>query len=720
MAALFESIPKEVAEQISNREKLHAASARTKDILVYQNSNGPWVRLRSSVNIVGDDAAKAYADKGGPSPPSGDASLARSMVLASGTLNYNENPNRGSESPRGGISFGGKTSAVTGAYHNSPSTGFRPMPGITGVNIQAIGEYGVLRKAELQFKVYSKEDLDDIELLFFRLGMTVLLEWGHTVYTSDGSNVSFADKSMFISNSLWVGYNNDSSVVSELKNKKEASSRNYEAMYAKINNFSWSLLADGSYDCSLSLTSKGVVVEGLLLGKPGDAGASKDEPEEAKVEETLEKNRSIFHYVFKPLEKKKALEKISLKEEALTPADVPMTISKKFNDQDIGIRASMSIGPGESAVGRFFRNSNVNPVYISLRTVLKIINEVGFPINENGNRSVEFDLEAENKYRTFPGHFTLQPDLVMLPKKPSGTPGDFFFNREEGLFAEVVNFANSNGGADNILNIFLSSHKVMAIAEQITGGPMEAGVGIMDLVKSILATMKDSLGDINEFYIHYDEEEAKYSIVDDFGPKKPDIAEITISGLGSTILDISTECKVSGEMASAISIAGNGTQGNYADPLSHLIRFNRGATDRHHPSGAIGDKKPKTNDEIKNDYETVLKQYDKAWKDFNEASAIDPQKWLEMKEQGKGYTVFSCNQHETSSKIAPPMSVPVFLNLTMKGISGFAIGYAFKIKKGLLPEAYKNFAYIVRSVEHSIDESGWVTTIQASMYSLTA
>ena len=56
----------------------------------------------------------------------------------------------------------------------------------------------------------------------------------------------------------------------------------------------------------------------------------------------------------------------------------------------------------------------------------------------------------------------------------------------------------------------------------------------------------------------------------------------------------------------------------------------------------------------------------------------------------------------------------------MKGISGFAIGYAFKIKKGLLPEAYKNFAYIVRSVEHSIDESGWVTTIQASMYSLTA
>lgn len=712
MAALFESIPKEVAEQISNREKLHAASARTKDILVYQNSNGPWIRLRSSVNIVGESEAKEYAKKGGPDPPSGTSTLAESMILTGGTVS--------TENGRGGISFGGKTSEVTGAYHNSPTTGFRPMPGITSATIRALNNYGVLREADIQFKVYSKEDLDDIELLFFRLGMTVMLEWGHTVYTDNGRDVKFADKSMFLSDATWFKHNQDEAVVKELAKKREASSRNYEAMYAKIKNFSWSLLTDGSYDCSLNLISKGIVVEGLLLGKPGDAGASKDEPEEAKIEETLEKNRSIFHYVFKPLEKKKALEKISLKEEALTPADVPMTISKKFNDQDIGIRASMSIGPGENAVTRFLRNNNINPVYISLRTVLKIINEVGFPINENGKRSVEFDLESENKYRTFPGHFTLQPDSVMLPKKPSGTPGDFYFNREEGLFDEVVSFANSNGGNDNILNIFLSSHMVMGITEQITNGPMEAGVGIMDLVKSILATMKDAMGDINEFYVHYDEETAKYSIVDDFGPKKSNLAEIAISGLSSTILDISTECQISGDMASAVSIAGRGTQGNYADPLSHLIRFNRGTTDRHHTSGTVGDDKPPTSTDLKKDYETVLKKYDKAWKDFNESSTIDPQKWLEMKVEGKGYTVFTCNEHELDNNVAPPMSVPVYLNLTMKGISGFAIGYGFRIKRGLLPEPYKNFAYIVRKIEHSIDSSGWITTIQASMLPSTA
>ena len=52
---------------------------------------------------------------------------------------------------------------------------------------------------------------------------------------------------------------------------------------------------------------------------------------------------------------------------------------------------------------------------------------------------------------------------------------------------------------------------------------------------------------------------------------------------------------------------------------------------------------------------------------------------IEMKEQGKGYTVFSCNQHESTSNIAPPMSIPVFLNLTLKGISGLKMGQCFMI-----------------------------------------
>lgn len=721
---LFTSIPKTVEQQLIARQDAYSAVERTKDLKIYQNSNTGWVRLRSGVNVLDGASAKKYFKEGG-TPPSGDATLARSMVLSSGTLNYNENPNRGSAFPRGGIQFGEKTSSITGAYHNSPSTGFRPMPGITGVNISSEGNYGVLRKASVDFTVFSKEDLDDIELLYFRLGYMCLLEWGHSVYIDNNSKVNFASKGNYISNGMWFGYNNNSSIISQCNKLRTSTDHNYEAMYGKIQNFSWQLQTDGSYNCSIEIVSKGIIVEGLLIAAPSD-GAKKEEldKEKDKLEKTLDENRSIFHFILKNLEKKKTVEKITLSSELKTDDEKPLSAASYFNSKDIGLRTSLSLGPGKSMLGKFFRNTQLNPVYISLRTFLKIINEIGFPKKEDKRQIVKFDLEAENTYRTFPEHFTLQPDSVFLPKKPSGsTPDNFYFNKEdqEQLFSDMTSYASSNGGDDNILNIFLSSHAIMGVVESIVDGPTEGGIGILDLTKAILAKIKDALGDINDFYVHYDEDTALFSIVDDNGPKQTkDIAKVKISGLGSTVIDLATECKVSGDMASSIAIASQGTQTAYADPLSSLIRFNRGARDRHFPSMNQGDEKAKSTAELKESLESAFKRYEVAWKDFNENDVMDPEVWLQMKVEGKKLFTFYSNAHEVGKDLPPPMSVPVYLNLTLKGISGFAIGYVFTVSKGLLPEAYADKAFVVRSVEHSIDNSGWITTVGASMYGLTA
>lgn len=726
MAKLFTSIPKTVEKQLIARQEAYSAVERTKDLKLYQNSNTGWVRLRSGVNILDNASAKEYFKNGG-APPSGDSTLARSMVLSSGTLNYNENPNRGSAFPRGGVQFGESTSAVTGAYHNSPSTGFRPMPGITSVDISTEGNYGVIRKANVSFKVFSKEDLDDIELLYFRLGYMCLLEWGHSVYVNNSSKVSFASKGNYISNGLWFGYNNDSSINSECAKLRNSTDHNYEAMYGKIQNFSWKLQTDGSYDCSIDIISKGIIVEGLLIAAPSD-GAKKEEldKEKDKLEKTLDENRSIFHFILKNLEKKKTVEKITLSSELKTDDEKPLSAASYFNSKDIGLRTSLSLGPGKSMLGKFFRNTQLNPVYISLRTFLKIINEIGFPKKDNKQQIVKFDLDSENTYRTFPEHFSLQPDSVWLPKKPSGqTPDNYYFNKkdQETIFSDMTSYAGSNGGDDNILNIFLSHLAIMGVVETIVDGPTEGGVGIMDLVKAILAKIKDALGDINDFYIHFDEETSLYSISDDYGPKetkKNKIAEIKISGLGSTVLDINTECKVSGDMMSSIAIASQGTQTAYADPLSNLIRFNRGARDRHFPSMQQGDEKPKTTADLAKEFTTIFKRYKVAWDDYNENDVMDPELWLQMKAEGKKLFTFYSNKNEIDKDLPPPMSVPVYLNLTLKGISGFAIGYVFTVSKGLLPDAYGDKAFVVRSVEHTIDKSGWITTVGASMYGLTA
>lgn len=721
MAALFEPIPKEVATQIQKREERHASSTRDKSTLMYLNSNSGWIRLRSGVNVLDDKEAKRYYKTGG-NPPSGTATLARSMVLTGGTLNYNENPNRGSQSPRGGVQFGESTSAVTGAYHNSPTTGFRPMPGIVNATISSKGQYGVLRKASIQVKVWSKEDLDDIEKLFFRLGYTALLEWGHSVFVNNDGEVQYADKSLYVSNGIWFGYNNDSSVVSTIKKLKGTASQNYEAMYGRINNFSWALANDGSYDCTIDITSKGIIVEGLLLGKPSD-GAEENEFKSKGVEETLEENRSIFHYIFTKLKSKKEFKEITLKDELTNEGGSKLKVSNFFPESDKGFRLSYSVGPGKNMVSRFFLNNNLTPVYLPVRSFLRILNEIGLPKKEDKNQLVKFDLEAENKYRTFSQHFTLDPLVLVMPKIPSGidVPEGFYVSQDSysGAMNDMVNFANSNGGKDNILNILISSEYLLGLVEKIVDGPTENNVGVLDLVKSLLAGMKDAMGNINDFYVHYDEETGLYSIVDDFGPKTNKPQGIKISGLGSTITNLSTQTKIDGGMAASISIATQGTLTNYSDPLSHLVRFNQGCRDRHQPTAAIGDASPPSSDDIKKKHKALFKRYEEAWNDFNKKEVVNPEVWAQMKEEGKALTNFYAALREQDS--GPPMCVPVYLNLTMKGISGFAIGYVFNLDTNLLPSVYSNFAYVVRGVEHTIDTTGqWVTNITASMYSLTA
>lgn len=720
-SVLFEPIPTSVSTQIQKRQEKHGATTRDKQTLVYLNSNTGWVRLRSGVNVLEDSEAKSYYKSGG-NPPSGTATLARSMVLTGGTLNYNENPNMGAERPRGGVQFGEKTSAITGAYHNSPTTGFRPMPGIMGCSIISKGQYGVLREANIQIKVFSKEDLDDIEKLFFRLGYTALLEWGHSVFVSNEGKIEMADKSLYVSNGIWFGYNNDSSVISTLKSNKDNASNNYEAMYGRIKNFTWRLSSDGSYDCEVTLISKGVIVEGLAVGKPDD-GAEPTEFKTQGVEETLEENRSIFHYIFTKLKRKKEYKEISIKEELQDKDGKALKVSNYFPSSDKGFRLSYSIGAGKNMFTKFLLNNNISPVLMPLRSFLRIINEIGIPKKSDKGQLVKFDLEAENKYRTFSQHFTLDPTVLILPKIPSGqdVPSEFYVTQKNypGAMNDMVNFANSNGGKDNILNILLSTEYLMGQVEAIVDGPTEEGTGILDLIKGILATMKDVMGNINDFYVHYDEDTSLYSIVDDFGPKSKSPTGIKISGLSSTILDISAETKIDGRMQSAISIATQGTLTNYSDPLSHLIRFNQGCRDRHQPSAAIGDETPPTTDSIKKKNVELFKRYEEAWQDFNKKDVINPEVWAQLKAQGQALSNFYAAQGEKDS--GPPMCVPVYINITMKGISGFAIGYVFTLDTDLLPAVYDNFGYVVRGVEHNIDSTGqWTTTITASMYSLSA
>ena len=135
MPILGQSIGGKLTSQIKARQGKHGATIRDKETLGLLNSNTAWVKLRSGVDTVSKQTSLNGLKAIG-SPASGNSSLAKSLILTGGVLN--------GSTQRAGI---GTTSTTGGAkaYHNSPSTGFRPMPGITGVSSKSKGTFGTLR-----------------------------------------------------------------------------------------------------------------------------------------------------------------------------------------------------------------------------------------------------------------------------------------------------------------------------------------------------------------------------------------------------------------------------------------------------------------------------------------------------------------------------------------------------------------------------------------------
>ena len=141
---------KEVLNQLNLRSTIFSKKeGRTDQDIEYLNSGTGWVKLTSSVNAGGSSA------------------LANKYVFIGGTKGR----------------FGDNT------YSNfSTGLGFRPMPGITGVQIRAINRFGVLKEATITFNCWDVAQLQELELLYMRPGFSALLEWGHSVYYKGADN----------------------------------------------------------------------------------------------------------------------------------------------------------------------------------------------------------------------------------------------------------------------------------------------------------------------------------------------------------------------------------------------------------------------------------------------------------------------------------------------------------------------------------------------------
>jgi hypothetical protein len=235
-----------VLKQLEVRSKLMAKPNRDDNTLRYLASRTGWVKMSSSVQFKGDDT------------------LAKKYVLIGGTY--------------------GRVGNET--YSNFyEGKGFRPMPGITGVDIKAINRFGLLKESTITYNCWDVSQLQELEMLFMRPGFSVLLEWGHSVYYTTDNN--FVTVPQTVTSFFTKGTTKDM-LYDEIETLKEQSGYNYDAIYGFIKNFSWSFRADGGYDCVTTLTSIGEIIESLQIDIDNPL------PQGTSAEETNTKSKELI------------------------------------------------------------------------------------------------------------------------------------------------------------------------------------------------------------------------------------------------------------------------------------------------------------------------------------------------------------------------------------------------------------------------------------------
>lgn len=253
-----ESFDDYVEKQIDVRQKVLGQTNRRPEDLVYLNSKTAWLRLVSSINIDGQ-----YFTNTNPIPDlqskTGDI-LAKNFILFGGTSNESGSLATGNFGVTQSDIFNNQTYGLGGIE----DYGFKPMVGLNSAKITSYNR-GSLRKATIKITANNPQQFYIIDTLYMKLGYTVLLEWGWTIYKDNkGINQTAPNNNAFNSFLKGTTFNN---VLAELEKARINTSCNQDGFIGYVTNFRWSFSQDGLYDIEIDVVSVGSVIESLNINK---------------------------------------------------------------------------------------------------------------------------------------------------------------------------------------------------------------------------------------------------------------------------------------------------------------------------------------------------------------------------------------------------------------------------------------------------------------------
>jgi len=742
MSIFKESFKPGIRSQLEKRQE--ALYKRDLKSIQYLNSRTSWVRMTSAVQ-VGNDSNN----------------LAKDNVLLGGAL-Y-------AEKQRSGVGGSG-TEAYSiqtpsgKKYENTEAgaSGIRPMPGITGIEVTHKGAYGSLREVKVSFNCWNIQQLEDLELLYMRPGYTVLVEWGWMPYLDNNGELS---SRILLTNDVLNAMEGSPSQEEILKTIYEKSSGgaeatgNYDAMYGKIKQYSWSARPDGGYDCSTTIISMGEIIESLKvnfnaattsLPTKGIFNTLSTSPyflKNGSINKSYSQNvlAGILHElwaisVFKGISNLNSLD-ITLNGEIYN-----------FFRYDIELEGGTS-GGGETET---FVNDVVQ-IYIPLKDFISILNK--YILLSDGKKPIAEVSVTEGIMHGTPGNGLLclgniyqistdpsvcqiknpawktSQDTLGIPKFDSATIESIMTNLKYDYFKESK--GGGKYGFAEIGNIYVNLGYLYSLvtddglASQDPKDKKE--INLYDFLKSMMNGINNTIGNVANFDIHVDPLDSKARIIDvNYIDEKSrqdaynNAFVLQMHNLKGTVRSYKLESQIFPEQSAIVAIGSQIKGGAGGTNSTTLVDFNQNLKDRVIPqkdySPALPNNPKSEEDQAKNLktnaglLASYLNKADPSW--YEHAGEFD------VKEASKYANalrdIINYYNQLVKNENRNRAIIPTTLSIELDGIGGIIIGSLFRIPDDLLPRGYKGIdgigakiGYLVTRLGHSVQNNDWITKIEA-------
>lgn len=724
-----------VLKQLELRKNVVSkVTTRTPADIAYLNSNTGWVKVTSSVDRVNN---KLISYTGNLSMTIEDGNVTKRSTTEVTTYQVNKDSSNAKKFKlEGGTSQGQSGFQPSAAYNfgdenssyktsESGEYGFIPTPGITNFNVSTQNLYGTLRVASFNLVVHSPEDFSIIEELYMRPGMSILLEWGHSLHLkNDSQNIFEPDLETNIQTfgNEFFSKMPQEDIEKRIKEYKGAStvgnSYNYDAMFGFIRNFSWSYNGV-NYICQVDVVSKGEILQSIksTFAPLSEKTTKFDDTQYNPTNYASEVERFLNGVLSGPAphtgntpysaDSSGTLEYLETESPELLKTILARHDELKYKFE--------IIAGAQGTSGRRSRGKTWNK-YITLRSLLILFNEVSLIYDDNKKPLVKFHTgEGKcSRFTTFLEHIGLDPSICMLPKPANvESSTDLFYK-----LSTVVPFDYSN--YTDVLNIFVSVEVVLNIIKERKNLKSDQDNTLYDVVKDLLNEIESNIGYINEFDIHFDEDESQFYIVDRSVVPTNVNTLIDLVGLNSEVENLSIVSKLSSNLTSAIAISAQaGYSPSAGVDLYNMQKWHEGLGDRHYPKKIAGksffksDPKQTATKKLKDTLISYVQKTNGS-KDTNSTYDPDSAGLIDIHRQVMNEFV---REYSETGNINPPGLIPFELSFTTKGISGLKIGQSFTIPDFFLPTRYKNkVAFLVTGIDHKVENSRWTTDIKTQMF----